>query len=82
MHVQIRNDNGELLGDLHISREMQSAQIMYAEIECLEQLVQIARSQNVPLVTIIAPNDDQSYVQMESLGWRESTDLIVMYKER
>ena len=80
MHVQIRNDNGELLGDLHISREMQSAQIMYADIELLEQLVQIARSQNVPLVTLMVPVDGVH--QMVSLGWKVSDEQVVMYRKR
>lgn len=80
MHIQVRSDNGDLLGDLHISREMQSAQIMQADIEILEQLVQIARSQNVPTVTIIVPVDGVE--QLTSLGWLVADTQVVMYRKR
>jgi len=80
MHIQVRDDNGELLGDLHISREMQSAQILQAELDILDELVQISRAQNVPMVTIMVPTE--SVRELESLGWTKSESLVVMYKER
>lgn len=82
MHVQIRSDEGKLLADLHISRELQNAQILMSEEEMLEQLVQIARSHGVPEVTIMVPDTEEGVGQMESLGWKISNDLIVMSRER
>jgi hypothetical protein len=80
MHIQIRDDNGELLGDLYISREIQKAQILQAELDILDELVQIARAQNVPVVTIMVPLG--AIKEMESLGWSLSKESYVMFKER
>ncbi len=80
MHVQIRSDNGELLGDLHISREAQACTILYSEMDTLDELVAIASAQNVPYVTIMVPK--AVIPDMESLGWRLHDSLIVMYKKR
>ena len=80
MHVQIRTDNGDLVGDMHISREMQSCQILQADEEVLDELVQISRSFNVPMVTIMVPVDGAA--DMAALGWEYSASYVVMYRER
>jgi hypothetical protein len=65
---------------MHISREMQSCQILQANEEVLDELVQISRSFNVPMVTMIVPTDGTA--DMAALGWEYSAGYQVMYRER
>ena len=80
MHVIFRNDDGELLGDLHISRETQQSTILHADVDVIDELIQISRAHNVPKVTLMVPHN--SIEEMEALGWTKDPDLIVMYRNR
>lgn len=76
MHLLLRNDDGELLGDLYMDRETQTCQIMFGELETLGQLVQIAKSQGVPEVALIAPTE--SIAELAAHGWTIAKGATVM----
>jgi len=80
MHITITNDSDEIMGVLCVNRETQTCIVLQADVECLEDLVQIGSSLKAPKVHLFVPKDSVS--ELEPYGWKRDKSLVVLTKER
>jgi|WetSurSiteA1Bulk_404760.scaffolds.fasta_scaffold07815_5 hypothetical protein len=79
MHIEVKDPlKKDIVGVLCIERDSHSAIILEAEIEYLETLVSIAKSQKVPLVTLVVPHG--AVPELQALGWQVDDTRVVLTK--
>ena len=79
MHVILKNQvTKEVEGVLCIERESQTAIVLHADIDRLDDLVAIARGLKVPIVRLMVPK--AAVEQLDAYGWKPDPDLVVLAK--
>ena len=80
MHIQIKNETtGEVEGVLCIDRATRMCTVLQADIESLDDLVQIALAMKVPEIFVFVP--EAAVAELESYGWAKTPDRVLMYKK-
>lgn len=80
MHIQIKNEaTGEVEGVLCIDRATRMCTVLQADVESLDDLVQIALAMKVPKILVFVP--EAAVAELESYGWARSTDLVLLQKK-
>lgn len=80
MHIQIKNEvTGEVEGVLCIDRATRMCTVLQADVESLDDLVQIALAMKVPRILVFVP--EAAVAELESYGWTKSTDLVLLQKK-
>lgn len=80
MHITLKNEStGEIEGVICINRESQTCTILRADIEHLDDLVQLASAMKAPRVLLSAPQ--ATVEELESYGWTKVLDLVLMSKK-
>lgn len=79
MHIILKDPvTGEEEGLLCVERKAQTCFILFADIDRLETLVNIAKSQKVPAIMLVVP--DASVEELESLGWHKAEGQVLLTK--
>lgn len=80
MHITIRNeDTGEVEGVICVDRISQTCNVLHADVENLDDLVQLAVAMKVPRVFVSVPL--AAAKELEAYGWSKVTDLVLMSKK-
>lgn len=80
MHITIKNeDTGEVEGIICVDRASQTCNVLRADVETLDDLVQLAVAMKVPRVFVTVPPG--AVAELESYGWTRVTDLVLMAKK-
>lgn len=80
MHITLKNeDTGEVEGIICIDRTSQTCNVLLADVENLDDLVQLAFAMKVPRVLVAIP--PAAAKELENYGWTKVTDLVLMSKK-
>jgi len=79
MHISIRNeDTGEVDGVLCVDRAARTCIVLQADVEKLDDLVQVAFAMKAPEVFVFVPK--AAVKELEIYGWTKSSELVLMSK--
>jgi len=79
VHIILKNPaTGEQEGLLCVERATQTCFVLFADIDRLETLVNIAKSQKVPQVMLVVPPG--AVEELESLGWHRVENQVLLVK--
>jgi hypothetical protein len=79
VHLTVSDEDGNgVRGIICLDRETQICNVLFADIEHINALVDIAKAHKVPVVRVIVSPD--AVDDLIALGWRLRKDLVVMTK--
>lgn len=79
MHVILKNQaTNQTEGVLCIERLSKTCFILYADIDRLDELVAIAKSQKVPDVLLVVPNEVAT--RLMECNWKVKENMVVLTK--